>query len=175
MSKSPKSILPPKSNTVFQLLFGDPRNIELLADFLKAVLDISEDEYRDIVVVNPILPRDYADKKLGIVDLRLTTRSGQIIHVEIQRFPFTAMRDRIVFYDSSLITGQIGEKEKFKALKRVITILITNYPLFPKSPLYHHRFTLYDHRAAVEFTNGRDKSRPTFAGGHHHQGNRFES
>ena len=38
----PKSIslpiLPPKSNTVFQLLFGNPRNIELLADFLLASL-----------------------------------------------------------------------------------------------------------------------------------------
>ena len=54
-----ESILPPKSNTVFQLLFGDQRNVELLADFLKAVLDIPEDEYRDIVVVNPCLLREY--------------------------------------------------------------------------------------------------------------------
>jgi len=148
-----ESILPPKSNTVFQLLFGDQRNVELLADFLQSVLDIPKDEYRDIIIVNPYLPREYPDKKLGIVDLRIKTRSGQIVHVEIQRDYFTAMKDRVVFYDSSLIAGQIGEKEKFKALKRVITILITNYPLFPKSPPYHHRFTLYDHRAAVEFTN----------------------
>jgi len=48
-----ESILPPKSNTVFQLLFGDPRNIALLADFLKAVMDTREDEYRDIVIVDP--------------------------------------------------------------------------------------------------------------------------
>ena len=66
------SILPPKSNTIFQLLFGDPRNIPLLADFLKAVFDTTEDEFRDIVIVNPYLPREYPDKKLGIVDLRLT-------------------------------------------------------------------------------------------------------
>ena len=59
MSKMPKSILPPKSNTVFQLLFGDPRNIELLADFLQSVLDIPKDEYRDIVIVDPYLPREY--------------------------------------------------------------------------------------------------------------------
>ena len=53
MPELPESILSPKSNTVFQLLFGDPRNIELLADFLKSVLDIPEDEYRDITIVNP--------------------------------------------------------------------------------------------------------------------------
>ena len=149
----PESILPPKSNTVFQLLFGDPRNIELLADFLKAVLDIPDDEYQSIVIVNPNLPREYHDQKLGIVDLRLTTRSGQIIHVEIQRKSFYAMRNRLIFYDANLIAGQIGENEKYRDLKRVISILITDYPLITESPLYHHRFTLYDPRAAVEFTN----------------------
>jgi predicted transposase/invertase (TIGR01784 family) len=149
----PEYILPPKSNTVFQLLFGDPRNIPLLADFLKAVLDIPEDEYRNIAIVNPYLPREYPDKKLGIVDLRITTRSDQIIHIEIQRKPVPVMRDRLIFYDSSLIAGQINPGEEYKALKRVISILITDYPLITESSLYHHRFTLYDHRAAVEFTN----------------------
>ena len=146
-------ILPPKSNTVFQLLFGDPRNIQLLADFLKAVIDIPKKEYRDIVIVNPNLQRDYPDKKLGIVDLRLKTRSGKIIHVEIQCDPFPAMQNRLVFYDSTLITGQLGERGKYKDLKRVISILITGHPLIKESPLYHHRFTLYDPRAAVEFTD----------------------
>jgi len=149
----PESILAPKSNTIFQLIFGDPRNIALLADFLKAVMDIQDDEYRDIVIVNPYLSREYPDKKLGIVDLRVTTRSGQIIHVEIQRENFSAMRNRVVFYDSSLITGQIGEGDKFGNLKRVVSIIITNYELIAESSLYHHRFTLYDPRAAVEFTD----------------------
>jgi predicted transposase/invertase (TIGR01784 family) len=149
----PKSILPPKSNTVFQMLFGDPRNIELLADFLKAVLDVPDDEYQNIVIVNPYLPREYPEKKLGIVDLRVTTRSGQIIHVEIQCDQDSAIRNRLVFYDSNLIAGQIKEGEKHKSLKRVISILITDYDLISESPLYRHRFTLYDPRAAVEFTD----------------------
>jgi len=147
-----ESILPPKSNTVFQLLFGDPRNIELLTDFLKAVLDIPDEEYQNIVIVNPYLPREYPDKKLGIVDLRITTRTGKIIHVEIQRYPVSEMRDRLIFYDSSLITGQVDAGREYK-LKRVISILITDYELIAESPLYHHCFTLYDRRAAVEFTD----------------------
>jgi len=149
----PKPILPPKSNTVFQLLFGDPRNVDLLADFLQSVLDIPKDEYRDIVIVNPYLSREYPDKKLGIVDLRVKTRSGQTIHVEIQRDPVPAMRERLIFYDSRLVAGQIGTGEEFRSLKRVISILITDYDMIHPSPLYHHRFTLYDRRAAVEFTD----------------------
>jgi len=147
-----KPILPPKSNTVFQLLFGDPRNIELLTDFLKSVIDIPEDEYEDIVIVNPYLTREYPDKKLGIVDLRVKTCSGQIVHIEIQRDTFFMMRNRIVFYDSSLIAGQIGEGDDYN-LKRVISILITDYELIQESLLYHHRFTLYDRRAGVEFSD----------------------
>ena len=148
-----KSMLSPKSNTIFQLLFGDPRNIPMLADFLKAVFETTEDEFRNIVIVNPYLPREYPDKKLGIVDLRVTTRSGQIIHVEIQQKPVPAMRDRLIFYDSNLIAGQISPGEEHKALKRVVSILITDYDLIPESRPYHHRFTLYDRRAAVEFTD----------------------
>jgi predicted transposase/invertase (TIGR01784 family) len=154
MSKTmPESILPPKSNTVFQLLFGDPRNIDLLADFLKAVLDVPDDEYRNITIVNPVLLPEYPDKKLSIVDLRVKTRSGQTIHVEIQCDPVPAMRSRLVFYDSGMITGQIDVGDKYQFLKRVISILITDYPLIPESPCYHHRFTLYDHRGAGEFTD----------------------
>ena len=123
-----ETILPPKSNTVFQLLFGDPRNIDLLADFLKAAIDIPEDEYR------------------------VTTCTGQIVHVEIQRNPFPAMRDRIIFYDANMLAGQIGEGKDYM-LKRVVTILITDYVLISESPFYHHRFTLYDSGASVEFTD----------------------
>ena len=38
-------------------------------------------------------------------------------------------------------------------LKRVVSILITDYVLISESPFYHHRFTLYDHSASVEFTD----------------------
>ena len=62
------------------------------------------------------------------------------------------MRDRIVFYNSRLVAGQIGKGKEYK-LKRVITIHITDYTLILESPEYNHRFTFYDHRNKVEFTN----------------------
>ena len=69
------------------------------------------------------------------------------------------MRERLVFYDAGLIVGQIRESEKYNVLKRVITILITDYELIARRDkarpvsTYHHRFTLYDPRAGVEFSN----------------------
>jgi predicted transposase/invertase (TIGR01784 family) len=148
-----KNILPPKNDVVFKLLFGDKRNGDLLADFLKAVIRLPDDDYSEITVVDPHLIRKHPDKKLGILDLKIRTNSGKIVHVEIQLWDFPQMRERIVFYDAGLITDQIDAGEEYDLIKRVITILITDYVLIPESPCYHNRFTLCDPKAAIEFTD----------------------
>jgi hypothetical protein len=53
-----KDFLPPKSDVVFKLLFGDERNTDLLTDLLKAVIDLPADEYDELVIVDPHLLRD---------------------------------------------------------------------------------------------------------------------
>jgi predicted transposase/invertase (TIGR01784 family) len=148
-----RNILPPKNDVVFKLLFGDKRNGDLLADFLKAVIRLPDDDYSEITVVDPHLIRKHPDKKLGILDLKIRTNSGKFVHVEIQLWDFPQMRERIVFYDAGLITDQIDAGEDYGSIKRVITILITDYVLIPESPRYHNRFTLYDPKAAIEFTD----------------------
>jgi predicted transposase/invertase (TIGR01784 family) len=148
-----QNILPPKNDVVFKLLFGDQRNDDLLIDFLKAVLNLPEDDYSEISIVDPHLIRKHPDKKLGILDLKIKTKSGKIVHVEIQLLDLPQIRERIVFYDAGLITDQIDAGEDYGSIKRVITILITDYVLISESPRYHNRFTLYDPEAAIEFTD----------------------
>jgi predicted transposase/invertase (TIGR01784 family) len=148
-----QDILPPKSDTIFKLLFGDQRNVDILADFLKAVLRIPEDEYREITIVDPHLFPDAPGKKPGIVDLRIKTRSGCIIHVELQLLKIPEMRERLLFYDSMLVIQQIDEGENYRVIQKVISILVTDHVLFPGKTSYHHRFTLYDPRDTTEFTD----------------------
>jgi predicted transposase/invertase (TIGR01784 family) len=62
-----KDILPPKNDVVFKLLFGDKRNGDLLADFLKAVIRLPEDDYSEITVVDPHLIRKHPDRKDGVL------------------------------------------------------------------------------------------------------------
>ncbi|MDR2833296.1 MAG: Rpn family recombination-promoting nuclease/putative transposase, partial [Streptococcaceae bacterium] len=38
---------------VFKMIFGDQRNVDILTDFLKSVLDIPVDEYDYIKIVDP--------------------------------------------------------------------------------------------------------------------------
>ena len=84
-----KDFLPPKSDVVFRLLFGDIRNVDLLSDFLKSVLTLPADDFSEITIVDPHLLRKYPDKKLGILDLKAKTKSGQIIQIEIQLADFS--------------------------------------------------------------------------------------
>jgi predicted transposase/invertase (TIGR01784 family) len=139
-----KDFLPPKSDVVFKLLFGDKRNHDLLIDFLRSVLKLPADEFYEITTVDPHLLRKHPDKKLGILDLKLKTKSGNIVHVEIQLSNLPQMPERIVFYDAGLITDQIDAGEDYGIIKRVISILIVDYLLIPGSPRYHNRFALYD-------------------------------
>jgi hypothetical protein len=62
-----RDFLPPKSDLVFKWLFGDERNIDLLTALLKSVLDLPDNEYAEVTIVDPHLLRDYDGDKLGIL------------------------------------------------------------------------------------------------------------
>jgi predicted transposase/invertase (TIGR01784 family) len=148
-----KDFLPPKSDVVFKLLFGDERNVDLLSDFLKSIFNLQDDEYSEITIVDPHLLRKHPEKKLGIIDLKVKTKSGKTIHVEIQLSDRPPMPERIVFYSAGMITEQLDSGEDYSLIKRVISILIVDYLLIPNNLRYHNRFTLYDPATSTEFTD----------------------
>jgi predicted transposase/invertase (TIGR01784 family) len=76
-----------------------------------------------------------------------------VIHIEIQLQVTPETRDRIVFYDAKLITEQLGSGDRYEAIQKVISIIITEDKLIKKSPVYHHRFIFYDPEACVEFSD----------------------
>jgi len=63
------------------------------------------------------------------------------------------MWERVAFYDSKMISEQIGKSERYKDIKQVISIVITEEESIPGSPNYHHRFTMYDSVNRVELTD----------------------
>jgi predicted transposase/invertase (TIGR01784 family) len=148
-----KEILLPKYDVIFKLIFGDPRSIENLTNFLKSVLMIPADEYEEVTIVDPHLLREYLDDKLGILDVKVKTKSGKMIDVEIQLQPRIALRERIIFSLSKMITGQIGSGNDFSQIKQSISIFITDFVLVPENTDYHNCYTLYDPRTGSQFTD----------------------
>jgi len=141
------------SDIIFKLLMGTENSIEILTDFLLAVLNLSPDEYTDINITNPFLLQEYKGDKLGILDVKLKLKSGKVVNIEIQVDPMPFMESRILFYVSKLITEQIGESDQYDKIKRVINIIITDHKLIKDSEKYHHHFRLYDLESSVLLTD----------------------
>ncbi|MCL1790510.1 MAG: Rpn family recombination-promoting nuclease/putative transposase [Peptococcaceae bacterium] len=80
-------ILPVKSDVIFHIFFADERNLEFLTDFLKSALSIPPEEYEEVIIVDPHLIREHPADKLGIIDVKVKTKSGKTIHIEIQVVP----------------------------------------------------------------------------------------
>ena len=148
-----EGFLSPKSDIIFKLLFGDTGSIEMLTDFLKSVLRLPADDYEDVTLIDPHLKREYEGDKLGILDVRVRTKTKKIIDIEIQLLPSPELRERVVFYLAKMITEQVGAGEPYSKIKRAISIIITDYPLIPDSEKYHNRYTLNDLETKTEFTD----------------------
>ncbi|MDR2132807.1 MAG: Rpn family recombination-promoting nuclease/putative transposase, partial [Clostridiales Family XIII bacterium] len=125
--KKKGGLLPPKSDVVFKLLFGDERNADLLIALLKAVLDLPFDEYEKIEIVDPHLLREAAGDKLGVLDVKLKTKSGKVVDIEIQVCPSREFKARVAFYVSKMVTEQIGSGDDYDVVKQAIGVVITDF------------------------------------------------
>ena len=148
-----KKFLSPRNDVVFKRLFGDERNTDILTAFLKSALTLPADDYEEVTLVDPHLRRESLDDKLGILDVKVKTRSGKIIDIEIQVSNLPQLRERIVFYLARMITEQIGEGDSYKTIQRSISILIADHVLISENQHYHNCYTLYDPHTDSEFTN----------------------
>jgi predicted transposase/invertase (TIGR01784 family) len=143
----------PRNDVMFKLIFGDGRDIDILTDFLKATLDLPLEDYQEVILVDPHLAREHPEDKLGILDVKVKTRSGKLIDIEIQLCDQPQMRERIVFYLARMVNEQIGPGDEYWSIKRSICILIADYVLVPENAHYRNRYRLYDRRTGSEFTD----------------------
>ena len=141
--------LSPTNDFVFKKVFGE--NQEVLQDFLKAVLDLPADEYKDLTVVEPNLDREYIEDKLGILDVKINTKSGKVIDVELQVKPQRAIWKRMLFYTAKLVAGQVKSGDRYEQINRVISILIADFVFIKENDVYHNRFRLYDENTGARF------------------------
>ncbi len=153
MDTAPIDMLSPKNDFVFKQLFGDARHTAPLADFLQAVLGLPKEEFTNLVIVDPNLNREYEDDKLCILDVRVTTKSGKDVDVEIQLQASSEFYDRIQCYVARMVAEKVNAGDSYR-LTQSISIVILDHLLLPGDKTrYHHRFRLYDSEANLEYPN----------------------
>jgi predicted transposase/invertase (TIGR01784 family) len=143
-------ILPPTDDWIFKLLFGDERNKSILMSLLSSFVELPEEEY-EITFLDTSLKPETEDDKLGIVDVKIRTKLGKIIDIEIQVYPVKNIGKRLSFYKSKLIVEQIGKSELYNVIQKVICICITDYELFPGINGYLNRFQFYNPKNGLCF------------------------
>jgi predicted transposase/invertase (TIGR01784 family) len=146
-------ILLPKIDVIFKLLFGDVRNSDILIAFLKSVLTLPEDEYESIVIVDPQLKRETIDDKFGIVDVKVTTKSGKILHIEIQILEQEELAERLTYYNAKMLVTQLSSGQDYDSLQKTVSILIADFEIVKNSAKYHHIFQLCDKETGIVFTD----------------------
>ncbi|MDP4146881.1 MAG: Rpn family recombination-promoting nuclease/putative transposase [Bacillota bacterium] len=129
-------IMSPKNDFVFKYIFGNEKNKDLLIVFLSDILTLPEEEFAEIEILNSELLKEFKEDKKGILDVRVRTKSGKQIDIEIQVVPTEFMAERTLFYWSKMYTSQIKPGDTYDMLKKCITINIVDFKCTPLKKLY---------------------------------------
>jgi predicted transposase/invertase (TIGR01784 family) len=151
-TKQGLEILLPKTDFIFKIIFGDEHNKPLLKSFLQAVLHLDEDEF-EIVLVNPYQQPKEKDGKLSILDVKIRTKTGKLIDIEMQILQMENIFERVCFYKSVMVVEQVGKGENYDRIKKVINIVITDFNFIESAEAgkYHHCFRFHDPQDGAYF------------------------
>jgi predicted transposase/invertase (TIGR01784 family) len=127
--------------------------VDILAEFLKSVLDIPDNEYDHITIVDPYVKKESKDDKYGILDIKVHTKNGIILNVEIQVLSIPEIKQRSIYFMSKMITEQMAAGRNHSDIKRSVCIIITNYTLVPENEYYHNQFRYRSDKDGTLFTD----------------------
>ncbi|MDR0709826.1 MAG: Rpn family recombination-promoting nuclease/putative transposase [Spirochaetaceae bacterium] len=148
------TLMLPKVDVAFKLLFGDERSKNILSDFLKAALpELAGEEFEELTIVDPHLKREFSGDKLEILDVKLRTARGKSIDIDIQVSAIPEMRSRVTYYLCNMITCQIGMGGHYSELKRAISIVITDYDFIPESVRCHTVYRMLETEERFPFND----------------------
>ena len=147
----------PKNDAAFKKLFVD--HLDLTKSFLNATLRLEGDRRIKKVQKLPTeqLPMTTRAKKSGL-DVLCTDESGAQYIIEMQNRYMKSYFKRVQYYVSHAYAKQLKEGEKYKTLKPVTLLSISDHNLFSDSIDY-----LSFHHNAEETTRNRYLNDHTYA------------
>jgi predicted transposase/invertase (TIGR01784 family) len=145
-------LMSPKVDFVLKLIFGDEKNKDLLIAFLTAVLGVPAEEFEGIEIINSELLREFAEDRKGILDVRVKTKQGKQIDIEIQILPTEFMPERTMFYWSKMYISQVKPGDTYDLLQKCITINIVDFKCTPLKKL-HSSYHLTEDETGYRLTD----------------------
>jgi predicted transposase/invertase (TIGR01784 family) len=101
------------------------------------------------------LKPEFLADKLCILDVRIKTKTGKQIDIEMQVAQTANIFERVCFYKSKMIVEQMGEGDWYDNIKKVINIIISDFRFIDGGDenRYHHCYRLRDSADGTCFGN----------------------
>jgi len=129
--------LDPKNDIAFRKIFGSEKNKDILIHFLNDMLKFKERKpITEVQFLNSIQDPIIAARKTSIVDIMCKDESDNQYIVEMQVTKEKGFIERAQYYAAKAYCSQLGVGGKYRDLKEIIFLAITDFTMFPKKVSY---------------------------------------
>jgi predicted transposase/invertase (TIGR01784 family) len=136
--RRPPVFADPKTDFVFQRIFGSEDHKTALLGFLNDILQLEEARRITSVMLLPPEQRPkVSELKYSIVDVKCVDARGTTYVVEMQVFNVEAFEKRVVYNVAKAYTNQLGVGFAYPELDDVIGISICDFELWPRKETPH--------------------------------------
>jgi predicted transposase/invertase (TIGR01784 family) len=123
----------PKTDFVFQRIFGSEDHTPALVGFLNDVLELDgAHRIASVMLLPPEQRPKVSELKYSIVDVKCVDAGGTTYIVEMQVLNVEAFEKRVVYNVAKAYTNQLGTSTDYPELDDVIGISICNFELWPR-------------------------------------------
>jgi predicted transposase/invertase (TIGR01784 family) len=128
----------PKTDFVFQRIFGSDDHKTALLGFLNDILQL-DDAHRitSVVLLPPEQRPKVSELKNSIVDVKCVDARGTTYVVEMQVFNVEAFEKRVVYNVAKAYTNQLGAGFPYPELDDVVGITLCDFELWPRKEAPH--------------------------------------
>lgn len=145
-----RELLSKTNDKVFKEIFT--RNKSCMADFLKCILSIPDEEFEDLEFLDTHTRKGSALDGEYILDIKVKTKS-HVIDVEMQVKRSPIMEQRIIVYLANMVKDQSCEGFKYKDIKKSVSIIIAAEHNLTNDNRYFHKYSMRDEKDNSMFTD----------------------
>ncbi|KJV90526.1 Rpn family recombination-promoting nuclease/putative transposase [Rickettsia bellii] len=140
----------PRVDLAFKKIFGVEENKDLLISLINSIVS-SEDQIKEVILLNPYNPKNFLNDKLSVLDIKAKGETGKMFNIEIQVTDEADYDKRPLYYWAKMYTQQLKEGANYSELNKAIGIHILNFTSITNTDNYHNAFHLTEKKSGITY------------------------
>lgn len=141
----------PKTDLAFKKIFGSKDSKDILISFLNALIYEANPVIQDLEIIDPYNPREVVDLKDSYLDVKALLDNGSTVLIEMQVLNVAFFEKRVIYNLTKTYGNQLKYGEGYSYLKPVISLTITDFPMFDQTQRYLTRFSLKENQELFDY------------------------